>query len=187
VEIENRWEKLPDEGALWYARFEVFRLAGSSRTIEGAYRSATGLHRLSSKRPGAQWYKAVERFQWWARAEAWDEAERVRIRGLEARRRFDARERRLAKIGRLIEVAEAVLESADLAEMTVEQARELLPTVRLLMRDMLAAERAELGLPMAEGSAVLPFSADELGLARGELIRLGFVTVGVYGSEASED
>lgn len=177
------WKRLPDEVPVWFARFEVYRLIGPSRSIDECYRRVSGLHRLSGARPGQAWYKSAERWRWQARAEAWDEAERERLMAIEQRRRFDAREERLRTIGDMIAMVQAVIATADPASLSVAEAREMLPMMRLMLRDMMAAQRVELGLPVVDGASgdggVLPFSADELAKARQELAMGGHGPVGM--------
>lgn len=177
------WKRLSDEVPVWFARFEAYRLIGPARSIDECYRRVSGLHRLSGARPGQAWYKAAERWRWQERAEAWDEAERERLRAIEQRRRFDAREERLRTIGEMIAMVQGVIATADPASLSMMEAREMLPMMRLMLRDMMAAQRVELGLPVVESATgdggVLPFSADELAKARQELVTGGHGPVGV--------
>lgn len=177
------WLRLEAEGepSVWFARFDRFRLIGPARTFDEAFRRVSGLHRLSAKRPGQAWYLAAERWLWVDRAEAWDEVERSRLQAIEHRRRFDAREQRLRIIGDQIALIEELFGVADLASVSPEQARELLPTLRLFLRDMLAAQRVELGLPLVAGDerSVAVYSSDELALAYRELL----VAMNGYGAD----
>ena len=163
------WEQGAEEPALWFDRFEVFRLIGPSRSLGEAYRRVVGLGLLVGVRPGPRWYEAARRWGWFVRAEAWDEVERVRLREREATSRFDARQARLRRIAEQMRLAEGVLELAELATLTTAEARLLLPTIRLWLRDLLAAERVEFGFDQDEVGVTLHFSADELGRARAEL------------------
>lgn len=177
------WLRLEAEGepSVWFARFEKFRLIGPARTFDEVFRRVSGAERLSAKRPGQAWYIAADRWLWVERAEAWDEVERTRLQAIEQRRRFDAREQRLRIIGDQIVLIEEALGVADLSSLTVAQAREALPTLRLFLRDMLAAQRVELGLPVpvASGDGVAVYSADELALAYRELL----VAMNGYGAD----
>ena len=75
----------------------------------------------------------------------WDAEERTRYLGAEAARRIDARLARLAAIeGQRIAVSRA-LSSADLSELSKEEAREMLGTLRLLFKDAVQMERLEYG------------------------------------------
>lgn len=69
---KNRWDRLDGESALWFARFDAFRLLGPSRTIEACYRAEKGRDRTC---PGS-WKTVAVRWQWRERAEAWDESQR---------------------------------------------------------------------------------------------------------------
>lgn len=167
------WQRLPDETAIWFARFDAYRLIGPNRSIDECYRRVSGLHRLSGKRPGQAWYNAAEKWRWQERADAWDAVERERLQAIEATRRFDAREERLGVIAEMMRMVQGVIATADPSTLTMVEAREMLPMMRLLLRDMMAAQRIELGLPQTDGEGdaggVLPFTADELAKARREL------------------
>ncbi len=83
---QQSWEPQPGERNLWVARFEAYRLAGPTRSLLGTYnaeRAAKG--RKRSLHPSGSWRRAFERWSWQARAEAWDEAERLRVRAEVAR------------------------------------------------------------------------------------------------------
>jgi hypothetical protein len=66
----------------------------------------------------------------------------------------------------------AVLQGADLEGMDSEEARKRLPTIRLLFKDLINAQRDELGMPVEvddDDGPVEPFTADELLAAQREL------------------
>ena len=122
--------------------------------------------------PGAAWRRAFNRWDWQERAEAWDQAERARLRALEAERRFDGREQRLSIISGLLGPVNAQLQDV-LDQMDSEEAGVRFPTLRMLLKDLLAAHRAELGAPEVTsedaGAPWASFSADELAKAQREL------------------
>ena len=95
--------------------------------------------------------------------------QRAALMAREQERRFDAREKRLAMIDTLLRAAVDVIVLADLPHVEPEAARELVPVVRLLARDMLQAEQRELGLapvqPGTAGGQVAPFTSDEMAAA----------------------
>ncbi len=77
----NLWDRKPGETNLWYSRFEDFRLLGPERTVAEVYRvwlAKRGM-KASKKLPG-RWSREALRWQWVIRAEAWDAAERERLR-----------------------------------------------------------------------------------------------------------
>ncbi len=168
------WERLPNEPGNWYARFEFYRLLGPKRTLNQAYRMAAKLEGLRGKRAGQGWSEAARRWDWTARAEAWDQAQRERLRAGEEDRRFDARERRLQMIDRLLEAVFDVLLRAEMDMLDSEEALTRLPTLRLLFKDLIGAQRAELGLPAAgqeAGAEPVRLTADDLIAAQRELER----------------
>jgi hypothetical protein len=170
------WERRAGEPIRWYTRFEVYRLLGATRSIEATFRRCAELEGLRGLRPGAAWYEVSRAWQWAARAESWDAAERERLRAAEEDRRFDARERRLQIISEHLESTYGALVEAKLAELSMEQAREMLPILRNLFRDLLNAQRVELGLPAMDvtqgvGNDTITFTADALLVAQRELER----------------
>lgn len=75
------WSQLPDETALWYRRFERFRLMEPVRSIPLVYReekqSQSEKKRGKTKsapqtEPDGTWYEMAKLWQWEARAAAWD-------------------------------------------------------------------------------------------------------------------
>ena len=110
------WDRLGDEPGVWYGRFEFFRLLGPGRSLDAAYRAwkeaqPQGTKGCRGARANRHWHTAAKRWQWLARAEAWDAAERETLRAQEAARRFDARQRRLAIIDEQREALDAGLEA----------------------------------------------------------------------------
>lgn len=68
------YERQPGEPARWYARFLLHRNAGPSRTLLGtvhAEQAKTSDKKRSKGIPGS-WFEACERWNWKARAEAYD-------------------------------------------------------------------------------------------------------------------
>lgn len=81
----NAWDRQEGESNLWYDRFHRFLMCGSNRTINQIYRdvinekrAAKGRERLRKAAPAASsWRKKALEFNWWGRAEAWDNHRRV--------------------------------------------------------------------------------------------------------------
>jgi hypothetical protein len=164
------WERLPEEPANWHRRFLAYRDIGPGRRLEEAFRRVAAEEGLGGQRPGGAWREAAERYRWRERAEAWDQAQREQLAQGENARRFDARERRRRVIDALLaQVVEAVA-VADLPHMDLAAARDALPTLRMMLRDLLRADRLEMGEPTVvtqEVDANALVSADDLvGAAR---------------------
>ena len=113
--MSNPWDRQRDESGdlepnLWFDRLTKFRLMGPGRSLlecVNRVRDEKGQKR-SNIVPGS-WRRASERWDWHARAEAWDEAERQRI---EAEFKADCdtwRANRFRNANRLREKAEALL------------------------------------------------------------------------------
>jgi hypothetical protein len=166
--MERSWERLPDEPDRWYARFEVYRLIGPNRSLLGVYRLVTQLLGRTGRAPGQAWQQAAQRWNWQARAQAWDTAEEARLRSLLHTQDLDPHLQRHVMVDDLLNAVYAVLTTADLKGMDREEARRVLPTVRGLLRDLLAAHRSE---GDTQNGPVAPFTADELRQAQAELER----------------
>lgn len=83
------WSRQKGESNLWYGRFLVYRNMGSERTALSAYRLNLKHHGQYQKAEkatfvGGGWQKAMGRYNWTERAEAWDAEER---RSKESRRK----------------------------------------------------------------------------------------------------
>jgi len=98
----NAWDKREDEPAFWYNRFYEWMMMGPERTFDGAYR----LVRQKAAKPikgkgeaNAGWRRCAERWNWKARADAYDTEQRVARDEEWERRREDIRERDY-KLGR---------------------------------------------------------------------------------------
>ncbi len=164
------WERYPDEPDRWYARFEVYRLLGPNRSLLGTYRLVTQLLGRTGQAPGQAWHQAAQRWRWQARAQVWDQAEETRLRALLHAQDLDPHAQRHAMVDQLLRAVYDVLVTADLKGMDREEARRNLPTLRGLMRDLLAAHRSESDTQAKTGE-IVPFTADELRLAQTELER----------------
>lgn len=168
------WERRHGEPARWYARFEAYRLLGPSRTMRAAYRRCGELEGLSGRYPNSRWFQIAGRWQWRMRAEAWDQEQREELREAEKAQRIAAHHRRSDMVDSVLGVAFRTMMRAALDAMQPEQARAVIPTVRLLFKDMLNEQRKELGMPDGgdsdgrDGDAA-PFTADELAAAQREL------------------
>ena len=165
----NSWDRRLGEPIRWYARFELYRLLGSTRSLDGAFRADSG--RDASHRAGASWRRNYRAWEWQPRAEEWDAVERDRLRAAEEERRRAARERRLYLLGEIRESSWSAILAANLYKLN-----ELLP--------MLAAD----GTPVlnADGSPVMVSSAENVGVARQMLGTLRMMFFGALKGERLE-
>jgi len=196
--MSQPWSRQVNEPARWYARFETYRLLGPTRTLEEAFRVAVANAGLtderyggSSPRPGQAWYNAARKWQWQERAEAWDEVERARLRASEEARRYDAHEKRVGLIARILGTVADLLLLVDLRAMSRDEVLAHLPTLRLLFRDLLQAERLELGLPVTldggeSGQGEPLLTADDLLAAAQELESFRLALTADYPGKSDE-
>ena len=150
----NAWDRRPGEPSLWFSRFETFRALGPSRTVDAASLAWTAAAVASgdrsarvrrSQRASRHWYAAADRWDWVARATAYDDHLRDELRHAEEARRFDARQRRLALVESLLDDVGDALAKLDLSELTDVQILEMLPQLRVYFKDLVAMERMEYG------------------------------------------
>lgn len=165
-------ERQPDEPALWFGRYIVYRELGAKRSVDRAFRAVKDAERLKAVRPGAAWYDAAQRWEWQQRAKAWDEAEREKFLAATSALRVDAQRRRLEIVGQLLEWSYAGLKAAQIDAETLSetQAREMLGALRMLFFDAIKAQRLEFG----ESTEIVteehqPFTADEMAAAMAEV------------------
>ena len=106
-----------------------------------------------------------------ARAAAWDEEQRNEFRAYHKNAQVDRLQRRLAMIDEVLAAAFRMLALANLPQMDQAEARKWLPIARLLFRDMLQFERAELGMPdmQDDNKTGVHYTADDLRRAQLEL------------------
>jgi hypothetical protein len=68
----KEWNRLQQEPGNWYSRFLIFRDMGPERTLLGAVHKAEKSRKKQSTRVPGAWNDASDKYQWKARAEAWD-------------------------------------------------------------------------------------------------------------------
>lgn len=67
----NPWEKRDDESNAAYARFLIYRNLGVGRSLDLAYHSLV-VSKRDKTRVSGQWQEDSSRYEWKARADAWD-------------------------------------------------------------------------------------------------------------------
>lgn len=175
----TEWARLPGEPELWHQRFVGYCTLGVERSLERCYQ----LHSVMAGRTARpavprEWRQAAQRWRWEERALAWDRADGARSLEPGELRRLLARRRRLELLDRLIVQTAGALEAAHLSEVAPEKVREMLPTLRVLLRDLLAAERAEYpaqGRAAAAGELLLRAADAPLDDAEIARVRAGLV------------
>lgn len=127
------WERQPGESSVLYDRFEVYLKLGSDRSINQAcYQYKTGKDQEEGKpprnhRPGKNWYEDASKWNWEARAIAWDDWQRQERKRKE--KEAEARERKArieAKEQRLKRAAEHLEVEWDLSNQLIRRAKDML-------------------------------------------------------------
>lgn len=146
-EFASPWDQLTDEPDLWYSRFLVYRDLGPERSMQGAYNIVRKRQGFRSEKPGESWTQAAHDYNWRGRADDYDTQQRTRVGKINEERRFHASEQRLRWINTLMVQTYDAIQSAELENLSPREARKMLPTLRQMYRDMLSAQRLELGEP----------------------------------------
>lgn len=146
------WQRMEGESAENYDRFIEYCILGCERSLEALWRLRSGSNKTGTA--PRRWVERALRDEWERRSAAWDAAagedagEVARLRALAERRL------RQQVIQRALLLGVRLLEAGELDTINPEDARALAPTARQLVRDMLAALRAEAALaPDAEQAA----------------------------------
>lgn len=119
--MSELWRRRSDENALWYKRFIIYRDLGPDRKLIHAVNKAVkGRKKPIEDAPGA-WKEAVKKYEWDARAEAYDaflyaeqEKRAAALRELEAQEierilttDYAAKHERVKALARMAHVVEA--------------------------------------------------------------------------------
>lgn len=126
--MTTSWERYAGETEAWYDRFKVYLYMGPDRTLAAAHDLVTRLAKGAAHPQLSSWRRAAQRNQWQERAAAYD---------AELRRKVLASDERLLMVAELLHQVYAVLRHADMPALSKEEARQLLPTLRLFFRDLL--------------------------------------------------
>ena len=134
------WERQPDEPVECYARFHIYLLLGPSRNLTAAYQ----IWANGSSRPPGSLNKEAAFWRWTERAFAYDQDKREEEAALEQARAAAARQRRLQQIEKLLDDSVAAIDRADLKDLSKEEARSLLPTLRHFFACAIELQRREM-------------------------------------------
>jgi hypothetical protein len=155
------WDRQAGETAEWYDRFKVYLYMGPDRTVAAAHTFVSRFAKGAAQTQLRSWERAARKYEWKARAEAFD---------AELRHKTLAHDERLKMVAELLHQVYGVLCQADMLTLSKEEARQLLPTFRLFFRDILQFHQIEaarfLGTKEGESKkadkAGAELSADEL-------------------------
>jgi len=123
-EKQELWDRQVDESAIWFKRFERYRLLGPHRTFLDAWRmeqreKGIAEELLATDIPGS-WRPIIRERNWRARAEAWDAAERKRVEVLNQNERdrilregFALQHKRIETLGKIAERLEGYAEDEE--------------------------------------------------------------------------
>ncbi len=160
------WEQQPGEPDLWYERFKAYLHLGPGRSLARALQGMPLKPHRGQRRYNGEWAQQAATWLWSERARAWDQHQREALNEYELWRGL--RQRRIALIEDALETTRTMLAAAKLHEADQETARAWLPQARILLRDMLAAERREFEHPFTreEAAAAFTITADDLRAAQ---------------------
>ncbi len=144
------WHQQPDEPPDWYDRFHAFLNLGPSRSLTAAYRKWAN----STGKPSSTTSQQYHKWRWKERAMAYDQAKREE----KVARESEAREHRIRQNNTILQAVAAALDIADLENLTKEEARQLLPSLRVLYATTSELQRRE--LQSTQDTDHLPASSD---------------------------
>lgn len=162
------WDQLPGEPDKWYGRFQIYLDLGVTRTLTAAARCDSDPKSGQSGLTG-RWSYYFNRYHWRERARAWDMRQRELLALSERNTRVALRIRRIERMEDYLDEVCEVLDSAHIADADEKQARAWLPQMRVLLRDLLVAERQEFEHPDYERDdplAGIQITADDLRAAQ---------------------
>ncbi len=148
------WDQQPDEPLVWYNRFHIYLTLGPSRSFTAAFHEWSG----SDGKHSSTVSQRAKEWRWKERALAYDQANREEKAAFEADRAAEARERRIRRNNKILESVAAALDTADLENLSTEEARALLPSLRLLYATTADLQRRE--LQSTQDDDQLPSSSD---------------------------
>ncbi len=163
------WEQQPSETDKWYGRFQIYLNLGPMRTVARAYLQAMGEPPESKRQPSTDWKYYATQARWRERAQAWDAYQRNLLALSERNLRLGLRNRRIDVMEDTLEVIREALDRARLAEVECDEARALLPQLRVFLRDMLVAQRQEferVPYEKDDPACATPLTADDLRAAQ---------------------
>lgn len=109
------WERADNEPARWFMRFSNYRLMGPKRSIHAVYEAEKQSKGSNSRgRAGETWYNAAKKYQWQARADAWDaeqdEKKAEQMREIAMACAFTSRPFRIAQLNSMADTLSRQLE-----------------------------------------------------------------------------
>lgn len=152
--VKKPWERQDGESARWHMRFKRYLAGGHTRSVNAVYEAERREKQgKPSNKISACWYEAARRWNWEARAEAWDEEQgalkAALMRQIAQRSPFVSRPFRIVELNALATSLMRHLEPGQEPTVYLAIAREM----RALLLDI-KAEVAEWGcVPDAECDA----------------------------------
>lgn len=142
------WERWENEPARWHMRFKRYLAMGYRRSINAVYETERAEKQgKASSKVSAGWYEAARRYQWEARAAAWDDAQSeekaVLMRQIAARSPFVSRPYRIVQLNTLCEALTRAIDAGQDVAVFVTMVKQM----RELMGDM-KAELDEWNVPL---------------------------------------
>jgi hypothetical protein len=137
------WDQMESEPDMWYGRFQVYLELGITRTLKAAPAAAGRRVRGEPFAWSSEWANHVRRWQWRARAQAWDVHQRELLALSERNTRLALHSRRVERMEDYLDAVCEVLDTANMTAADEQLARTWLPQMRHFLRDLLVAERQE--------------------------------------------
>jgi hypothetical protein len=156
------WRAMAGEPAEAYERFVEYCTLGPGRTLALLWQQTASTGSTVGDEIPASWVALASRFEWERRSAAWDSADSSHRQEIAHLRDAAERRIRLRYIQRGLTLGIRLLDAAGLDAIEADEARALAPMARQLVRDMLAAQRAESAAHFAESERKeVVYSADD--------------------------
>lgn len=172
VEGTDLWDQLPGESDLWYSRFRYYLTLGPGRALHQvvAYYTGDGVssnHALSLTKISA-------RFNWRARAAAWDRNEHRKDDLFRQEARLESQRVRLALLNMVRTKFEAGVETLEPGDLTWPMVAPLLRTIVQEIRSEYEPQmgRGGVNITMQDNRQVNVHGTDAVGLLRTKIMQL---------------
>ena len=143
---EHIWLPLQEEPAMWYERFDAYRmLPASSRSINALYRIFVEEGVVSGAKATQEWYRRASEWHWQERARAWDAYIMERVHARYEEFLLEAHEERMRMVSGLLPEVHLLLLNA-LRNLSVDEGKKNLFSLYRMFMGLLEEYRIELGL-----------------------------------------
>ena len=144
--IPQKWERMPNEHPRAFASFMVYLQLGVDRSIDKAYRMATGEPQGSTKRASGRWRTWASDWGWMSRAGAWDDFLASETRRGMMQVDIENAKIRIRNLTNAQNLAMVILGKVDASNLSPTDARNILPQALRALEMTVDSLREEFGV-----------------------------------------